>query len=424
MGKVGTSPVDEQYATSVEVDGIRRTLTDFMKTQEASNEAMKKGLDDVLTTLAKLGGSLVEDKGSSFKGKNPKPPNPEHSTHAYVPPIEDITRANHDTVFVEYDLSDCPWTADELEQFYEFATVPPYEPPHTVKHQPLYQHHNRQDYHQVHTHVPDTVFVQPPPLFHKHMQFQHKAVAKGPKLNFPEFDGSDPDGWIRKAEEYFELVGVPNEDRVKIAVLYISGKAEYWWRGTGCNANILPWHQFCRLVGDRFNETSSYEAIGQFHNLKQTGTVSEYVDKFEEFMGLVKRNNPSLPEDYFISSFVSGLKEHIQHHLQCHKPTTLTNAYWYAKRLEQTQPVVKKFPFANSTMKTPKPWVKDKEVKDQANPTIADLRAAGKCFKCREPWVPGHTKVCKGKQNFSVILIQDEAGQENAHLVNDQEDRV
>ena len=181
------------------------------------------------------------------------------------------------------------------------------------------------------------------------MQVQHRAVAKGPKLRFPEFDGSDPDGWIRKAEKYYELVGVPNEDTVKIVVLYISGKAEYWWRGIGCNANILPWHQFCRMIGDRFNETSSYEAIGQFHNLKQTRTVSEYVDKFEEFMGLVKRNNPSLPEDYFISSFVSGLKDHIQHHLQCHKPTNLTNAYWFAKRLEQAQPVVKRFPFVNST---------------------------------------------------------------------------
>jgi len=89
---------------------------------------------------------------------------------------------------------------------------------------------------------PETVFFHPPPLFHNHMQVQHRAVAKGPKLSFPEFDGSDPDGWIRKAEKYYELVGVPNEDRVKIVVLYISGKAEYWWRGTGCNANILPWH--------------------------------------------------------------------------------------------------------------------------------------------------------------------------------------
>jgi hypothetical protein len=92
---------------------------------------------------------------------------------------------------------------------------------------------------------------QPPPVqnfnqnFHQQMHYQHKAIARGPKLNFPEFSGEDVEGWIRKAEKYFELIGVPNEDRVQIAIMYISGKAEFWWRGTGCNARTLPWHQFC-----------------------------------------------------------------------------------------------------------------------------------------------------------------------------------
>jgi len=52
------------------------------------------------------------------------------------------------------------------------------------------------------------------------MHFQHKAVAKGPKLSFPKFDGSDPDGWIRKAEKYFEMVGVPNEESENFCVIH------------------------------------------------------------------------------------------------------------------------------------------------------------------------------------------------------------
>jgi hypothetical protein len=73
-----------------------------------------------------------------------------------------------------------------------------------------------------------------------------------------------------------------------------------------CSPASLPWHNICRLLGDRFNDMSTYEAIGQFHSLRQTGTVNEYVDKFEELMGLVKRDNPSLVDDYFNSSFVAG----------------------------------------------------------------------------------------------------------------------
>jgi hypothetical protein len=106
------------------------------------------------------------------------------------------------------------------------------------------------------------------PHFSNHIHSHHRAVAKCPKLSFPEFNGNDPDSWIRRAEKYFEMVGVPNEERAKVYVLYISGRAENWWRSSGCNANTLPWHQLCRLLGDRFNEVSTSEVIGQFHNLK------------------------------------------------------------------------------------------------------------------------------------------------------------
>ena len=193
------------------------------------------------------------------------------------------------------------------------------------------------------------------------LQNQHRAVARGPKLTFPEFAGENTDGWIRKAEKYFELVGVPTEDRVKIAVLYITGKAEFWWRGTGCNANTLPWHHFCRMVTDRFNLVSEYEVIGQFHNLKQVGTVVDYVDRFEEMVTMVRRNCPQLPETYYISSFISGLKDSIQYHLQCHRPTSLSQAYWYAKYLEQANPSFKKPYVFNQHAKVQKQWTKDKD---------------------------------------------------------------
>lgn len=76
-----------------------------------------------------------------------------------------------------------------------------------------------------------------------------QAVLKSPKLNFPEFDGTDPDGWIAKAEKYFEAARMPLDQRTDDAVTYLKERADYWWRGTGCNAVILPWYQFCRMLG-------------------------------------------------------------------------------------------------------------------------------------------------------------------------------
>jgi hypothetical protein len=50
---------------------------------------------------------------------------------------------------------------------------------------------------------------------------------------------------------------------------------------------------------------------------------------------------------------------------------------------------------------------------------IAELRAAGKCFKCREQWSPGHAKVYKGKQMYYVIVMENSSGQEEVAVVED-----
>jgi hypothetical protein len=150
------------------------------------------------------------------------------------------------------------------------------------------------------------------------------------------------------------------------------------------------------------------------------GTVNEYIDKFEELMGLVKRDNPFLKDEYFTCSFVSGLKEPIQHHLQCYKPTCLPDAFWYAKRLEQANPPQKKFNVYSPATKIQRPWGKDTTTHNQKDPVnIVELRAAGKCVKCREPWVPGHTKVCKAKQAYSVIVMSTPDGKEELGVVED-----
>jgi hypothetical protein len=38
------------------------------------------------------------------------------------------------------------------------------------------------------------------PHFSQHIQHQHRMVTKGPNLSFPEFDGANSNGSIRKPE--------------------------------------------------------------------------------------------------------------------------------------------------------------------------------------------------------------------------------
>ncbi|XP_072147223.1 uncharacterized protein [Setaria viridis] len=336
------------YASAEEMEKIRSALDAFIAKQEDQNRVLESSLDKILSSLNNLTTSAAsEDKGSASKGP-----------HQYTdtPPPE-IPVQVHQRDLSPWSVKvpaaieeDCPWTAQELEKFYAKANTNSGPDQTQLAYEAFLAKQQANQYHHLNQHVihPNPTMAQQPYHnnldFHQQLHHEQKLIAKGPKLSFPAFDGSDPDGWIRKAEKYFELVGVLNESRVQIAVMYIVGKAEFWWRSTGGNASTVPWHQFCKMIGDRFNEESLYEVIARFHGLKQNGPVQEYITKFEELMGLVKRDNPSLHDSYFISSFISGLQEPIQHHLQCHQHASLNSAFWYARRMEQAHPPPKRFP--------------------------------------------------------------------------------
>lgn len=145
------------------------------------------------------------------------------------------------------------------------------------------------------------------------------AVVKPAKYNIPEFEGIGTDSWIQTIEMYFDAARTPPEQKTEIAVTYLKGPAIEWWRGTGIVANTLPWYRFCRHIGDRFAETSVCDNVRNFHALNQNGSVNEYVLKFEQCMNLLRRDNPALPQNYYKASFIAGLSDHIQHHVQCNQ---------------------------------------------------------------------------------------------------------
>lgn len=55
--------------------------------------------------------------------------------------------------------------------------------------------------------------------------------------------------------------------------------------------------------------------------------MEEYQERFEELKPLMLTKNRNLDENYFISSFISGLKEEIKPMIRMLKPATLTEAF-------------------------------------------------------------------------------------------------
>lgn len=150
-----------------------------------------------------------------------------------------------------------------------------------------------------------------------------EAIIKGPRLEIQLFSGEDPIGWLKQCERFYELSGTPVEQWVNLASGHLQGRASNWFTGIGVPWQVLSWNQFCAMIRDRFSEVNAHDAVEQLHNIKQgVANVSNYIDRFEECMSLVKRDHPYLQEAFLMSCFIGGLRGEIK---RCQWTTTSRN---------------------------------------------------------------------------------------------------
>ena len=96
----------------------------------------------------------------------------------------------------------------------------------------------------------------------------------------------------------------------------------------------LSWGEFIELLCERFSGKGSLDIAEEFNKLQQRGTVEEYEEKFEELKTLMLTRNPKFDKSYFVSNFISGLKDEIKPMVKMFKPQTLLKAFEVAKLQE------------------------------------------------------------------------------------------
>jgi hypothetical protein len=131
-------------------------------------------------------------------------------------------------------------------------------------------------------------------------------------------------------------VGIVNDQQVKWGLAHVRGQAKTWLSSSGLNLKTMSWADLCRVLLERFPEGQHIDPMEQLQLLKQVTTVDQYINAYETWMTLMKRDRKYLPHDFFVDRFLSGLKDNIKHHVQCQKPDTLLSAYWYARQYEKS----------------------------------------------------------------------------------------
>ena len=156
-----------------------------------------------------------------------------------------------------------------------------------------------------------------------------------PKIKFPPFDGSNPKGWIKNCTRYFGLCRIPDHQKVDLASLYLKGLAEQWFGSYIWGRRDVSWEEFIVDLCARFRDDLGGKVVEDFNRLQQTGTVDEYLTKFEELKSLLLVRNPNMPESYLLESFIGGLKRAIKALVRAFKPLTLDLAIEQARCQEE-----------------------------------------------------------------------------------------
>ncbi|KAL5731844.1 hypothetical protein ACHQM5_004534 [Ranunculus cassubicifolius] len=291
---------------------------------------------------------------------------------------------------------------------------------------------------------PGNIIPRPPTFNTITNDTANQGFLKVPKLDFPPFDGANVRGWLLKANRYFQIYPLPDNQKILCASLYFRNKAESWFQAHSNDIDKLNWFGFSELVRNRFSTEVFDNITAEFNRLCQITTVEDYQARFEELQPLVLQRNQGLTEQYFIDSFIGGLKEELRHVVQMFRPTSLTQAINLAKLQEATLAAAPKplrqftkptslnpstvynktynstpssySPYTKSvglnTSLTPKPITDNTPtsnsipIKKLSQQEMHQRREKGLCYTCDEKYSFDHK--CKNKQLFCIISPDDD----------------
>jgi hypothetical protein len=249
------------------------------------------------------------------------------------------------------------------------------------------------------------------------------STPKPPKPKFYDGTRSLPklNEWTKQIERYCSLFpAMDGAERVRHAAMYLEKDASTWWdywcaqvaRGTLRLPPDLP--AFFKILIEAFAPKNYQRKIeDQFHYLQQKTSVRNYI---HEFRNLLTQHSEPPTQENILKQFIRGLKEDVKADVIVRQPRTLEEAENFAQVFDDAH-FWKKPGFPpprpgngqhRNAHHNPSTWtgVALMEIDSnavQASPSVrpsnplpkltdterAQLRASGKCFRCRQP---GHTK--------------------------------
>lgn len=206
---------------------------------------------------------------------------------------------------------------------------------------------------------------------------------------------------------------------IRVATMHFTGAAKRWLQSVEHQLSSLDWPSFCALIHERFSRDKHELLLRQHFNIHQTGSVSEYVDKFTSLVNQLKSYNPKPNLLSYTTRFIDGLRDDIRAIVLVARPTSLDAAYtlallqeeavepsWHMESSKSSSSYWTKVAASRGSYQLPSPAVRqgaerapqdDKAMPSNPAPTDEKFstlksfcRARGLYIRCGEKWVPGH----------------------------------
>ncbi|XP_024024262.1 uncharacterized protein LOC112092399 [Morus notabilis] len=277
---------------------------------------------------------------------------------------------------------------------------------------------------------------------------------RGRKLELPIFSGEDPYGWLFRAERYFAVNEVDEEEKVLAASICMQGRALGWFQWVEAQEPFMGWRDLRTAILHRFSRSGEGDPTERLMALRQSGMVAEFRDAFEALAAPMR----GIPESVFKGAFLNGLREDIRAEVKLHRPINLQEVMDLAQQIEARDDAVERMKklrlgrgnkveylgWPNSGWPTPssslgpaehplrsnayregaatakgRTWSSpasqhapsgDSKFCRLSDEEVQQRRAKGLCFRCDERFSPGHR--CKNRQ-LQVLLVAEDGTEED-----------
>lgn len=138
--------------------------------------------------------------------------------------------------------------------------------------------------------------------------------------------------WVFQVENYFNVIGEPDERRVPYATTLLRKNALLWWQSLRPEERPATWADFSRVLIEYFQPLSAtIVARDNLARLYQKTSVKAYVEEFKSQV----LNIPDITDAEKLDKFRRGLKREVRLHVAFANPPTFDSAVTVAEQIDE-----------------------------------------------------------------------------------------